>query len=233
MKKKDIKTKPFSWNFKKSTVKNFDKHIKLSVPHYKEGHELIYKFSEFFIKEDSLCYEIGTSTGTIISQLSKKFKNKTNAKFIGIDSEKEMIALANKKKKKNLTFTHADIKNYNLKRSDLIISYYTIQFIHAKHRQKIFNSIYESLNWGGAFIFFEKVRAPDARFQDITSQIYDDFKSENGFNEKEILLKTRSLRGILDPYTTEENIKYLKRSGFKDISSIQKFLCFEGFIAIK
>ena len=33
-------------------------------------------------------------------------------------------------------------------------------------------------------ILFEKVRAPDARFQDITSQMYDDFKSKNGFNEK-------------------------------------------------
>ncbi len=117
--------------------------------------------------------------------------------------------------------------------SDLIISYYTMQFIHAKHRQKIFKKIYDCLNWGGAFIIFEKVRAPDARFQDIVSQIYDDFKSNNGFSEKEILLKTRSLRGVLDPYTSAENKRYLKRAGFKDILSIQKFLCFEGFLAVK
>ena len=51
--------------------------------------------------------------------------------------------------------------------------------------------------------------------------------------KKEILLKTRSLRGVLDPYTSEENIRYLKRAGFKDIMSVQKFLCFEGFLAVK
>ena len=45
--------------------------------------------------------------------------------------------------------------------------------------------------------------------------MYDDFKSKNGFNEKEILLKTRSLRGVLDPYTSEENIRYLKELGLK------------------
>ena len=40
------------------------------IIHYKEGHELILKLAEFFIKEDSLCYS-GTSTGTL-HQVSKK-----------------------------------------------------------------------------------------------------------------------------------------------------------------
>ena len=232
MDKKQFSTKPFSWNFTKDTIKNFDEHIELSVPHYLDGHELILKLAEFFIKDDSICYELGTSTGSISAKLAQKFYE-NHAKFIGIDIEKDMIEVARQTKLKNLTFLLEDIKEYDFQSSDLIISYYTIQFIHAKHRQAIFKKIYESLNWGGAFILFEKVRAPDARFQDITSQIYDDFKSNNGFNEKEILLKTRSLRGVLDPYTSEENTNYLTRAGFKDILSIQKFLCFEGFLAIK
>ena len=45
-----------------------------------------------------------------------------------------------------------------LKNSDLIACYYTIQFIKPKYRQKIFNKVYKSLNWGGAFLLFEKVR---------------------------------------------------------------------------
>ena len=54
---------------------------------------------------------------------------------------------------------------------DVIISYYTMQFIPPSIRQEAFNNIFKSLNWGGAFIFFEKVRAPDARFQDFSNQI--------------------------------------------------------------
>jgi len=228
----EISTKPFSWNFTKNTVKDFDHHIKLSIPFYLEGHELILKLAEFFIKEDSLCYELGTSTGSISEKLAKKF-SENNSRFIGLDIEKDMIDTAKKMKLNNLSFLLKDIVDFDFKSSDMIISYYTIQFIHAKYRQEIFKKIYDSLNWGGAFILFEKVRAPDARFQDITTQMYDDFKSNNGFNEKEILLKTRSLRGVLDPYTSEENIRYLTRAGFKDITSVQKFLCFEGFLAIK
>ena len=81
--------------------------------------------------------------------------------------------------------------------------------------------------------FFEKVRAPDVRFQDYINQLYYDFKLSNGFTEQEILEKTRSLKGILEPFTTKENLNFLKRAGFKDYVSIQKYLCFEGFLAIK
>ena len=38
------------------------------------------------------------------------------------------------------------------------------------------NNIYVRLWLGGGFLFFEKVRAPDARFQDMTNQIYTETK---------------------------------------------------------
>lgn len=112
-------------------------------------------------------------------------------------------------------------------------SYYTLQFVHPARRQDVLNSIYKSLEWGGALIIFEKVRGPDARFQDIASQMYADYKMDNGYTSDEILAKSRSLKGILEPFSSQANINMLRRSGFNDISSIFKFICFEGFIAIK
>ena len=79
-----------------------------------------------------------------------------------------------------------------------------------KDRQIIFNKIYNSLNWGGAFIFFEKVRAPDARFQDISVQLYNEYKLKN-YSPASILGKTSSLRGVLEPFTSAENFRLLKR----------------------
>ena len=121
----------------------------------------------------------------------------------------------------------------DLKKSDLIVSYYKIQFIKPKVRQQFFDKIYTSLNWGGAFILFEKVRAPDARFQDITTQLYSEFKKKNGFTAEEILNKTSSLKSILEPFSSNANIDLMKRSGFKDILSIFKYVNFECFLAIK
>ena len=54
-----------------------------------------------------------------------------------------------------------------------------------------------------------------------------------GLTDREINAKTKSLKGVLDPFSTKGNNEMLKRAGFSDISSIAKFICFEIFLAIK
>ena len=51
------------------------------------------------------------------------------------------------------------LRRYNFKKSDFIVSFYTVQFIRQKFRQSLINKIYKSLNWGGGFFFVEKVRS--------------------------------------------------------------------------
>ena len=230
----NINSKKGNWTFaKKKVVNNFDHHILKSVPLYKEGHQLILDLSEFFLKENAICYDIGCSTGELVKKIDNRLNIKTN-KYYGIDTEKNMLQLAKRKNKsKNISFINSDILKVKLKKSDLIISYYTMQFIKPKQRVEILKKIYKSLNWGGGFIMFEKVRAPDARFQDLMLKIYDEFKISNGFSLEEIASKTRSLYGILEPFSTNGNKQILKAAGFKDIMTISKYICFEGFLAIK
>jgi tRNA (cmo5U34)-methyltransferase len=80
---------------------------------------------------------------------------------------------------------------------------------------------------------FEKVRGPDARFQDIITILYNEFKINQGYTPDDIWAKSISLKGVLEPFSSQGNIDMLKRAGFLDINTIQKFLCFEGFLAIK
>ena len=44
----NIKAKNAAWSFDGSTYKNFNNHIKKSVPLYKETHDLYLNFSDFF-----------------------------------------------------------------------------------------------------------------------------------------------------------------------------------------
>ena len=82
------------------------------------------------------------------------------------------------------------------------------------------NKIFKGLNWGGAFFMVEKVRGPDARFQDILSQIFLEFKVSKGFSPSQILSKSRSLKGVLEPFSTKGNLDILKRAGFKDTVTV-------------
>lgn len=228
-----IKAKNANWKFKGDMVNSFEKHISKSIPLYKKGHKLILKLSDFFIKEGSTCYELGSSTGILSYKLAKRHK-KREAKFIAIEIEKDMVKKAKKRyKRDNLSFIQKDINLFEFEKSDLIISYYTIQFIHPSLRQQLIDKIYNSLNWGGAFIMFEKVRANDARFQDIMTSLYLDYKLEKGYTPNEIIHKARSLKGILEPFSTKGDEDLLKRAGFVDIISVMKYITFEGFLAIK
>ena len=60
-----------------------------------------------------------------------------------------------------------------------------------------------------------------------------DYKLDQGFSAGEIINKSRSLKGIMEPFSTNGNIQLLKRAGFKDIVTIFKFTSFEGILAIK
>ena len=77
------------------------------------------------------------------------------------------------------------------------------------------------------------MRANDARFQDYLNSSYNEFKLRNDFTESEIFSKTRSLNGVLEPFSSQGNIDMLKRAGFVDIISIFKYLNFQGFMCIK
>jgi len=230
-----IETARADWSFEGDVADTFVEHVRKSVPLYDEGHELICGYSDYFVHQSSVCYEIGVSTGQLIRRLAEHHPHKPKVRWIGIDPVESMVtkARAHCEGIDNIEITVGDAVDYEFEKADLFVSYYCVQFIPPRHRQELINRIYERLNWGGALIMFEKVRGPDARFQDIAVALYNDFKAKNGFSADEILNKTSSLKGVLEPFSTEGNLGLLRRAGFVDITTVMKWICFEGFLAIK
>lgn len=237
----DIAAERGNWKFGGDVPRTFDEHVSKSVPLYQEGHDLICDLSDFFIHDNAIVYELGCSTGSLILQLAVHNKNKENVRYIGIDIEPAMVAAAQQKLdvnneaklKEGVSFLTDDIVSMELEPACFIVCYYTVQFINPSVRQEIINKIYQSLSWGGAFLLFEKVRGADARFQDILTTLYTDYKLRRGYTPDDIISKSRSLKGVLEPFSSKGNVDLLTRAGFTDINSIQKYICFEGVLAIK
>lgn len=230
-----IKAKSAGWSFGGDVPETFTEHIRRSVPLYEEGHEVVCYLSDFFTANGGTCYEIGVSTGELLRKLVLHNAGKPGIRWVGIDSEPAMAkkALEHCADLAGVDVVHDDVRLYELEPCDMIVSYYCMQFIPPRDRQALFDKIYQSLNWGGAFILFEKVRGPDARFQDILTSLYNDFKVRQGFSPDEIISKTASLKGVLEPFTTAGNLGLLERAGFVDVMPVLKYLCFEGYLAIK
>ena len=223
-----------NWRFSGAASEHFDKHVARSIPHYAEGHELALKVSDFFLHDGALCYDLGCATGQLTRALGERHKVKS-VRVVGIDSESDMVRRASERcnSSGNVKIEHGDLNNYAFEPADFIVAYYTLQFVPPSVRQAAFDRIYSALKWGGALLMFEKVRQPDARFQDLASALYTDYKLDQGYSGDEIIAKSRSLKGVLEPFSTAGNLGLLERAGFVDITTIFKYVCFEGFLAIK
>lgn len=230
----NITMKVSGWSFN-SVEKKFDKHILKSVPFYREVHNICLKLSEFFINDKTTILDVGSSTGTLLINLSKKYSNKDyNISFIGIDPINSMIKNARKNNRDSrIKFVNKSIFNFKLKKYNLITAILTLQFISPAKRQKAYDIIYKSLNIGGGFIIYEKTRAENSKNEEINLGIYSDFKRANGFSEEEINKKTLALRGKMECFTPSENLKILKKSGFTKIFKIFKWFSFECVLCIK
>ena len=223
-----------AWSFGGTVPEHFDQHVAKSVPFYHEGHGLIVQASDFFLPSGSRCYDLGCSSGTLLAALADRNSHKA-VRFTGVEIEEGMVRVAKEKCAGlgSVEIVQGDILDVELEPADLIVAYYTIQFVRPRNRQLVFDRVYQTLNWGGAFVCFEKVRAPDARFQDLASALYVDYKLLQGYDAKEIVEKSRSLKGVLEPFSTEGNHGLFHRAGFADVMTIFKYVCFEGFLAIK
>lgn len=231
----DIVQRRANWSFDGKVADTFVEHARKSIPGYDEGHAMICALSDFFCMPDSRCYEIGTSTGQLIAQLAHHHAHKPSIQWVGIDPVQAMIdkASAHCASYKNISMICEDIRLLDLENADLIVAYYTLQFIPPKDRQHVIDKIYHALNWGGGFIWFEKVRGPDARFQDILVNLYTSFKIQNGFSADEIIAKAESIKGVMEPFSSQGNLDLLKRAGFVDIMPVFRHACFEGLLCIK
>ena len=231
-----IKAENARWHFSKVDSEKFSKHIERSIPGYHEGHRLIEELSDFFIKKNSKIYDLGCSTGNLTYSIAARHADQ-KVKVIGVERERSLLQAARlnveNSPEPNLEYRKEDIIELELEPANLVIAYYTLQFLSLENRKIILKRIWRCLKPGGAFLLFEKVREPNSRLQELAMLLYNDFKLQNGYSGDEIIAKSRSLKGVLEPLSSRENLRFLKDSGFRETGRIFKRLCFEGFIAIK
>ena len=66
----------------------------------------------------------------------------------------------------------------------------------------------------------------------LLDTILSKFKINNGYNLSEIMNKSRSLKGVLEPFTSKANEDYLKRAGFQ-ILKLYSNLLFSRLVCYK
>ncbi|EBQ2131325.1 methyltransferase domain-containing protein, partial [Salmonella enterica] len=224
-----------NWRFDHEVVQAFDEHVRRSVPFYDQVQTMISDISEWFVRDGSIIYDLGTSTGETIFRLKEKHKSKKNIRYIGIDNSLPMLEKARIKcGDENVQFLHQNIISVTeFPSAGLVTAIYSLQFLPLSERRTVIERVSRDLYEGGAFIIVEKIRAESSYFEDIWLELYWDMKQSSGLNSEQVLSKAKSLRGILIPLTLSENIKMLEEAGFIIIDVFMKWYNFVGIVAIK
>ncbi len=221
-----------TWKFDKKITKIFDDHIIRSVPGYIDGHDFIISASKNILSNGSKVLDVGCSNGSLLNKIDKKLG--LDISYYGIDISKDMITSAKKNKtSKRINFYEKEIHQLKNKDFDLIISYFTLQFVSPSKKISFIKNVYNKLNNNCYFLIFEKVIENSGFMQNFLNLAYNDFKEKNRFSPDEILKKSNSLRGVMHPLTREENFKNFRLCNFKNINLLYKNMFFEGYIMKK
>ena len=227
-----IRAAPGSWSFGGAVADSFDVHVARSVPYYNETHRLIERLSDAFMSPGSRAYDLGCSTGALTARLAARHQE--HSALLGIDREPQMVAEARMRCAAfpSVTIVEADLMAFELEPADLVVAHYTLHFVPPDARGVVVERIAHALNRGGALRLFEKVRSSEPRLEELTSELYHDWKRAQGYNDAEIAAKARSLEGVLEPFTSEQNRDLLTCAGFTKVMTVYRWLNWEGILAL-
>ena len=216
----------------------FDEHINWSIRGYSDLLKDVIAFSRYFVENDTNVVDIGCSTGKVTQALMEYNKDHASrAHYVGVEIADGFVDDLNKRgdtlgKTGSVEFVFDDIRNYRFENCSLVTSIFTLQFMSKKDRARVINEIYQGLNFGGGFIFAEKIDCENARLQDMMTFNYYDFKREK-FDYDDIMTKEQTLRNMLKPNTWNEIKDMLEFAGFKAVEQSWRNHNFVGAIAIK
>jgi len=226
---------PGEWRFDHEVAKDFDQHVRKSVPFYDQVQDMVVEMSEWFVRDGMAVYDLGTSTGETILQLQRKHAGKKDLRFIGVDNSLPMLEKARTKcAGGNVQLLHQNLSALSeLPDAGLVTAIYALQFLPLSERRRVLERVHRDLQEGGAIVMVEKIRGETSLFEDMWLELYWDMKKKSGLNAEQVLSKARSLRGVLVPLTVSENIQLLREAGFSSVDVFLKWYNFAGFIAIK
>ncbi|CAG37819.1 carboxy-S-adenosyl-L-methionine synthase CmoA [Desulfotalea psychrophila] len=225
------------FEFNSRVVEVFDDMLDRSVPFYKEVIQASAQLLQRHLKENDSVYDLGSSTGTTLLELSRVLKRQ-DISYVGIDASKPMLEKARLKaelysKGDQFSFLEEDITQFCHQEAGAVILHYTLQFIRPMQREEVMRRIYASLRPGGVLLLSEKTISHQKELNRDFISIYHHFKKDRGYSELEIAQKREALENVLIPFSQNENKNLLKKVGFECVESYFQWFNFSSFMAIK
>lgn len=172
------------FDFKK--VKNFEKHIELSIPNFLTLDNIFLSVCKQYAQPESSVLDIGCSTGRFLNKLEKT----DGVKYIGVDSVRF------EELKDGFIFEENDIEEsleqHKKEAVSVIVGMFVLQFLGYRKRERVLKLLSHYVNQGTKVLLSEKVYLSDPQLQTLLHCLHIQEKRK-GFTDTEILDKDSQL----------------------------------------
>jgi tRNA (cmo5U34)-methyltransferase len=215
-------------------AREFDSHIRKSIPGYVELIRDCVNLSPRYVQPGTTVLDLGCSTGHLLAAVRRINRvGRSDVDYVGIDCEPGFKPYWDRLRAENLRCEVADARTRPFSNVSLSCSLFTMQFVRPADKKALLKRIHDGIVEGGALIIAEKTLAETPRLQDVLNSAYYDFKRRQGFSPQQILDKERSLRRLMTPWTEAELRIALSQVGFREINLFWSRLFFVGLLALK
>lgn len=227
------------FDFGPKTSAVFDDMLDRSVPFYQEIQRMVAEVAVDFAAPDTNIYDLGCSTATTMMQIERGLPAGQKVRFVGIDSSKEMLEVAERKLAESQFRSEYSLEEGDLngpiliQNASVVLLVLTLQFVRPLYREHLIQSIYDGLEPNGCLILVEKVLGENSTFNRLFINHYYELKKRNGYSQLEIAQKREALENVLIPYRLEENKELLRGRGFRHIDVFFKWYNFCAMVAMK
>jgi tRNA (cmo5U34)-methyltransferase len=225
------------FEFNESVARVFDDMLERSVPMYRECLDSAVDWCARFAHKGTHVYDLGCSTGTLMTRLADKLPADSGVRLVGLDNSGPMLVKAREKLATSplpCKLVEADLQgDFSLTNASVVIMNYTLQFIPPEQRLRLARKIFQGLNDGGLLILIEKVKSDNSKFNETFIELHHQYKRAQGYSQLEIARKREALENVLTPWTVGENINLLMNAGFCSAEVFFKWNNFAGFVALK
>ena len=220
-----------------------------SIPLYEETHRLAVKLvaREYYraVAEDRTLrvLDIGASTGTFFKGLWRYLGYRVeqsipNLEAVAIDRSYYMC------ERMHLSLPEVRIEQFGTEdvrslvehepKFDVVVALYVFQFIPLTDdkRASAIVDVYDSMAEDSLMVLANKERVPDPTEQTY-SNIYREFRLDNGYTLEEINAKTKALAGSMWTQDREGFNMWLTDTGFDEVTELCRWLQFASYLVYK
>jgi tRNA (cmo5U34)-methyltransferase len=205
-------------------AKSYDRQRTIVIPNLDQLYNIITDLADSNILAPRIL-DLGAGTGLLTENIFNKY---SRGYFTLIDISEEMLDIARKRFKDNLNFKYilGDYLKADFEDSfDIIVSSLSIHHLEDNDKRIIYSKVYELLNDDGIFLNADQVLAPSSENEYIYQKNWLE-KIETGTlnqDEKDVIIDRMKHD---KPATLENNINWLKNSGFTNIDVFYKYYNF-------